>query len=87
MDDKTKLGMFDDMNKLMQLKAASAMEKAASNPGSAGDSMGLGVGFMMPSLMAQAMQMAQGTPTTARRTPPAMEPWNCPECRQPIRRG
>ena len=84
MDDKTKLGMFDDMNKLMQLKAATAMEKAASNPGSAGDSMGLGVGFMMPSLMAQAMQMAQGTPATTQAAAPATG-LNCPECRQPIR--
>lgn len=82
MDDKTKLGMFDDMNKLLQLKAATAMEKAASNPGSAGDSMGLGVGFMMPSLMAQAMQMAQTTPAAAQA--PATD-LNCPECRQPIR--
>ena len=84
MDDKTKLGMFDDMNKLLQLKAATAMEKAASNPGSAGDSMGLGVGFMMPSLMAQAMQMAQTTPATAQAAAPATD-LNCPECRQPIR--
>lgn len=79
MDDKTKLGMFDDMNKLMQLKAASAMEKAAANPGSAGESMGLGVGFMMPSLMAQAMRMAG-------QASPAQEALNCPECRQPIQR-
>ena len=84
MDDKTKLGMFDDMNKLLQLKAATAMEKAASNPGSAGDSMGLGVGFMMPTLMAQAMQMAQGTPGSAQAAAPATD-LNCPECRQPIR--
>lgn len=79
MDDKTKLGMFDDMNKLMQLKAASAMEKAAANPGSAGESMGLGVGFMMPSLMAQAMRMTG-------QASPAEEALNCPECRQPIHR-
>ncbi len=78
MDDKTKLGMFDDMNKLMQLKAAAAMEKAAANPGSAGESMGLGVGFMMPSLMAQAMQ-------TAGQAGPSEGALNCPECRQPIR--
>lgn len=84
MDDKTKLGMFDDMNKLLQLKAATAMEKAASNPGSAGDSMGLGVGFMMPSLMAQAMQMAQTTPAAAQAPAPATD-LNCPECHQPIR--
>lgn len=79
MDDKTKLGMFDDMNKLMQLKAAAAMEKAASNPGAAGDSMGMGVGFMMPALMAQAMQFAgQAQPKTS----PTL---GCPECKQPIR--
>lgn len=76
MDDKTKLGMFDDMNKLMQLKAAQAMEVAASNSGSAGQSMGMGVGFMMPTLMAQAMQ-ATGQPATAALA--------CPACRQPIR--
>jgi hypothetical protein len=35
MDDRSALGLFDDMNKLMQLKAASAMEKAADNQGSA----------------------------------------------------
>ena len=81
MDDKTKLGMFDDMNRLMQLKAASAMEKAAANQGSAGDSMGLGVGFMMPSLMAQAMQMAGQSAVV----PAPAASLACPECRQPIR--
>ncbi len=83
MDDKTKLGMFEDMNKLMQLKAASAMEKAAANPGTAGDSMGMGVGFMMPALMAQAMQMA-GQAAQAPQAPQAPG-LQCPECRQPIR--
>ena len=28
-DDKSRLGMFDDLNKLMQMKTAMAMEKAA----------------------------------------------------------
>ncbi len=46
--------------------------------------MGLGVGFMMPSLMAQAMQMAQTTPAAAQAAAPAAD-LNCPECRQPIR--
>jgi membrane protease subunit (stomatin/prohibitin family) len=83
MDDKTKLGMFEDMNKLMQLKAASAMEKAAANPGAAGDTMGMGVGFMMPALMAQAMQMAgQAAQTPQATQAPGLQ---CPECRQPIR--
>lgn len=85
MDDKTKLGMFDDMAKLIQLKAATAMEQAASNPGSAGDSMGMGVGFMMPSLMAQALQMnaaVSGGNVSPQPPKPALR---CPECQQPIR--
>ena len=87
MDDRTKLGMFDDMNKLMQLKAASAMEKAAANPGAAGDSMGMGVGFMMPTLMAQAMQMAgQTQPPQAPQATPQAQGLQCPDCRQPIRK-
>lgn len=82
MDDKTKLGMFDDMTKLIQLKAATAMEKAAENPGTAGESMGLGVGFMMPSLMAQAMHMASQTTPAA---PVASASLSCSECKEPIR--
>lgn len=81
MDDRTKLGMFDDMNRLMQLKAAQAMELAASNPGSAGESMGMGVGFMMPSLMAQAMQMAGAGKPAAQD----VAGLSCPECHQAIR--
>ncbi len=87
MDDRTKLGMFDDMNKLMQLKAASAMEKAAANPGAAGDSMGMGVGFMMPTLMAQAMQMAgQAQTPQAPQPAPQEQALQCPDCHQPIRK-
>lgn len=90
MDDKTKLGMFEDMNKFLQLKAATALEKAATNPGSAGDSMGLGVGFMMPSLMAQAMHNQPATPPmapgalAAAQTITRSGALRCPECRQPI---
>lgn len=81
LDDKTKLGMFDDMGKLMQLKAATAMEKAAENQGTTGESTGMGIGFMMPALMAQAMQQM---PRQAASTPPAAGTLNCPKCGQPI---
>lgn len=83
MDDKTKLGMFDDMNKLMQLKAATALEMAAANQGSAGDTMGMGIGFMMPSLMAQAMRLGDNTPPASAPAQPTH--LHCPECRQAIR--
>jgi membrane protease subunit (stomatin/prohibitin family) len=85
MDDRTKLGMFGDMNRYMQLKAAAALEKAAQNQGSAGESMGMGVGFMMPSLMAQfmgaALQQPQGAPQASPNTPGL----SCPDCHAPIR--
>jgi len=78
MDDKTKLGMFDDMEKFLQLKAATAMEKAAENKSATGESMGMGLGFMMPSLMAQAMR---GSEKNAVAEPGL----SCPVCRKGIR--
>ncbi len=52
-DDRSRMGVFEDMNKLMQLKAAMAMEKAAGSEGGAGDGMGMGMGIMMPAMFAQ----------------------------------
>ena len=50
-DDRSRMGVFDDMNKLMQMKAAMAMEKASEAEGGAGDSMGMGMGLMMPAML------------------------------------
>lgn len=52
-DDRSRMGVFNDMNKLMQMKAAMAMEKAAGSEGGAGDGMGMGLGIMMPAMFAQ----------------------------------
>jgi membrane protease subunit (stomatin/prohibitin family) len=49
-DDRSRLGLFDDMNRLLQMKAAMAMEKAAQSTGGAGDGVGLGMGLMMPAM-------------------------------------
>ena len=51
-DDRSRMGVFDDMNKLMQMKAAMAMEKASEGE-SSGDGMGAGLGLMMPAMFAQ----------------------------------
>ncbi|MBN2233091.1 MAG: SPFH domain-containing protein [Deltaproteobacteria bacterium] len=51
-DDKSRLHVFDDMNKLMQMKAAMAMEQAAKGETS-GAGMGAGMGLMMPAMLAQ----------------------------------
>ena len=51
-DDKSRMNVFTDMNKLMQMKAAMAMEKAAGGETS-GQGMGAGLGLMMPAMLAQ----------------------------------
>lgn len=82
MDDRSALGLFDDMNKFMQLKAAASMEKAAENPGAAGNGMGMGLGFMMPSMIAQ---MAQGTaPSQQTSGQQGAMQQQCPDCKQMI---
>ncbi len=50
-DDKSKLGLFKNLNDLMQLKSATAMEKAAENTGVSGAAMGAGIGMMMPAML------------------------------------
>ena len=79
-DDRARMGVFDDMNKLMQMKAAMAMEKAAESEGNAGPGMGMGMGLMMPAMFAQYFAGAKpagrqtGTPETT----------SCPECQNTI---
>ncbi len=72
-DDQSRLNVIKDMDKLIQLKAASAMEKAAENPGTAGAGMGMGMGYMMPAMFSASLTGkgggSQGTELT-----------NCPDC-------
>jgi membrane protease subunit (stomatin/prohibitin family) len=49
-DDKSRLGLFDDLNRLMQMKTAMAMEKASTSRGEMGSSVGFGLGMMMPAM-------------------------------------
>ena len=78
-DDKSRMGVFDDMNKLMQMKTAMAMEKIAENDGGmagdgAGAGMGMGMGMMLPGIFAG--QMAGGGPKEKTAV--------CEECRKTI---
>jgi membrane protease subunit (stomatin/prohibitin family) len=79
-DDRSRMGVFQDMNKLMQMKAAMAMEKAAESEGGAGPGMGMGMGFMMPAMFAQ--YFAAGKP--APESPDGPQGAKCPECGSPI---
>lgn len=73
-DDKTKLGIFDDLNKLLKMKTAMALENASQNPGQGGAGMGMGLGFMMPAMYSDLVK----------NTPQAEEGLQCPDCRNPV---
>ena len=78
-DDKSRLGIFDDMNKLMQMKAAMAMEKASESD-SASTGMGAGLGVMLPAMFARYFNAEE----QKTRQDGAKEITNCPECSNSI---
>ncbi|MCF6186998.1 MAG: SPFH domain-containing protein [Desulfobulbaceae bacterium] len=49
-DDRSRLSVIQDMDKFVRMKAAMAMEKAATAGGEAGAGLGLGMGMMMPGM-------------------------------------
>jgi len=51
-DDRSRMSVIKDMDNFVRMKAAMAMEKAATNGGEAGAGLGLGLGMMMPSIFA-----------------------------------
>jgi len=77
-DDKSRLGVFDDLNKLVKMKAAMAMETASQSQGEAGAGLGMGMGFMMPAMLADAFR---GTAVQQTAVP---ESFKCPDCQQDI---
>jgi membrane protease subunit (stomatin/prohibitin family) len=52
-DDRSRLSLIKDMDNFVRMKAAMAMEKAASAGGEAGAGLGLGLGMMMPAMFGQ----------------------------------
>ena len=85
-DDRSRMGVFQDMNKLMQMKAAMAMEKAAESEGGTGDSMGMGMGLMMPAMFSQyfAGGATQGSQQPGPQQPVTQETVQCQECQTAI---
>jgi membrane protease subunit (stomatin/prohibitin family) len=75
-DDKSRLGVFDDLNKLLKMKAAMALESASQTQGEAGAGLGMGMGLMMPAMFADAFR---GGPAQSAQPEAA-----CPGCRQPV---
>ena len=78
-DDKSRLGVIQDLDRLVKMKAAMAMEKAAESPGGAGQGLGMGMGFMMPAMFAEAFK-----PQAKAGAGTAHQEVNCPDCKNPI---
>jgi membrane protease subunit (stomatin/prohibitin family) len=76
-DDQSRLAVLKDLNGLVKMKAAMAMEKAAQTQGEAGTGMGMGLGFMMPALFADQLRKADKDGVEV----PGL---TCPECRHLI---
>jgi membrane protease subunit (stomatin/prohibitin family) len=81
-DDKSRLGVFDDLNSLLKMKAAMAVEKASENPGEAGAGLGMGMGFMMPAMFRDYLK-GQGGAGEATKQPDPQSPL-CPDCANPV---
>jgi len=84
-DDRSRMGVFNDMQKLMQMKAAMAMEKAsdsADGAGGAAAGMGAGLGLMLPAMFAQYFNGGEGGKTADPSAQPATE--HCQECKSVI---
>jgi len=81
-DDQSRLGVIKDLDRLVQLKAASAMEKAAESSGEAGGGLGLGLGFMMPAMFSQALQGARNGGAPEGVAAAALV--SCPDCHNEV---
>jgi membrane protease subunit (stomatin/prohibitin family) len=77
-DDKSRLNIFDDLNKLLKMKAAMALEKASESQNEAGATMGVGVGLLMPAMLANLYSGVEtkASPRGAR----------CPQCQHVVPR-
>ncbi|MGB3224584.1 MAG: SPFH domain-containing protein [Desulforhopalus sp.] len=79
-DDKSRMGLIQDMGKFLQLKAAMAMEKAAVAQGEAGAGLGMGMGLMLPGLFgANSIHSSQ-----AGIQPVSASTIKCPDCTNDI---
>ena len=81
-DDRSRLSVIKDMDNFVRMKAAMAMEKAATGTGEAGAGLGLGLGMMMPALFGN-LQGAGGRATAGVAAVQA----RCAECGNDIPAG
>jgi membrane protease subunit (stomatin/prohibitin family) len=74
LDKRTSMGAVGNLAAFTQFQAATAMEAAANNPGTAGGAMGMGMGMMMGSQMGGQMGQAAAPQQAAPAPPPIPQP-------------
>ena len=80
-DDRSRLGVLPDLEKLARMKAAMAVEKAAESKSEAGSGLGLGLGLLLPSMLAQG---AGGTGPAGGAAGPTTVEATCSACHRAI---
>ena len=81
-DDKSRLEVLgNDLERLVTMKTAMAMEEAASGNSAAESGMGMGMGLLLPGLLMGRINQAPGTPSAGE------EIRSCPECGLPVDRS
>ncbi len=73
-DDQSRLHVVQDLDRLVKLKAASAMERAAESEGGAGAGLGMGMGFMLPAMFSTLLKSNGGA------APGGEGGQHCPDC-------
>ncbi len=80
-DDRSRLAVLPDLDSLVKMKAAMAMERAAESGGAAGTGIGMGMGLMIPAIFADTFRSRSGGTSGVAATPQQIE---CPDCHNSI---
>jgi membrane protease subunit (stomatin/prohibitin family) len=80
-DDKSRLGVIRDLDRLVRMKAAMAMEKASESTGEAASGFGMGMGVMMPAMFGEMLRSGDAKGGTA-----VVPEVRCPDCNNVIPR-
>ncbi len=79
-DDRSRMGVIEDMDRFMKLKAAMAMEKASESQGEAGAGLGMGMGMLLPAMFSQKITGQEVNTDPKEQSHQTI----CPDCSQNI---
>ncbi|MGC9193834.1 MAG: SPFH domain-containing protein [Syntrophobacteraceae bacterium] len=77
-DDRSSLSLFDNLDNLVKMKTAMAIEKSAESRSEAGAGVGMGMAMMMPGIFSESMKKADSAPA------PIQAGVECPQCKKNI---